>query len=1093
MTGKPNISSVKKIPNRIKSDNFCDNSVLEIRVNPSACPHIKVNILGTDIIALLDSGAGVSGMSSLNLIEAHGFTILTTNVRVCTADDTEHTCLGYVNVPYTLGNETRVVPTLVVPQIKKPLILGMDFWKAFQIRPMITTQERIEDLDLTWTSSMQDKPVINFLRVEKVPTIMENFPISLSFHFVEPTVDEKDIIMKSKPEGDDSLDIPTLDFPEDPEASIDLVETEHELTLDERACLKEALKHFECTSERRLGRTSLIEHEIELITGGNMKELPMYRYSPKIWEKIEVELERWKKLEVVEECTTEFASPLVPVRKANGNIRVCLDSRRINSVTKKDAYPMRNMAEIFHRLKKAKYFSIVDLKDAYFQIPLKENSRNYTAFRTPKGLFRFKVVPFGLKNAPFTMSRLMNLAIGFDLEPNVFIYLDDIVIATENLKEHFRLLKEVATRLRKAGLTISVEKSRFCRKQVRYLGYLLTENGLSIDSAKLEPILNYPRPKTLREVRRLMGLIGFYQKFISRYSHVTSPITDLLKKTKRFKWSDEAEQALGELKSVLTSAPVLANPDYSRPFIIETDASQLAAGAALLQEFDEGKRIIGYYSKKLSSTQRKYSATEKECLAVLLAVENFRHYIEGATFTVITDAKSITWLFSISAANANSRLLRWALRLQSYDFVLQYRKGKENVLADCLSRIESIDVTDQDYKALIDLIIKSPDKYNSFMVSGNRIYKHIEEVGKLKDKRFEWKYYPPITERDQIIQVIHEFAHLGYEKTLSQLKEKYFWPRMAMETKKYCRECLPCKKAKCVNINPTPPMGAQKKYCDHPWQFITLDYVGPFPPSGKGRSTCLLVLTDVFTKFILVQPFRQATATSLVNFLEKSVFLLFGVPEMVLTDNGSQFTSKDFAKLLQHYGVKHWLTPSYHPQVNNTERVNKVITTAIRATLKGNHKHWSDNIQQIANAIRNSIHESTKYSPYFLTFGRNMISNGTEYENMRNTNAQTNTTLSNQEREKLYQEVRNNLAEAYAKQSKYYNLRSNKKAPTYQVGETVLKKNTTLSDKSKDYCAKLGPKYTEAIVKKVLGDSYELTDKHGSNIGIFHANFLKKF
>lgn len=1059
-------------------------------MNPSACPHVKVNILGTEVVALLDSGAGASVMSALDIVKSHGLKILNSNIKVCTADDTQHTCLGYVNIPYTLGTETKVVPTLIVPEIRKPLILGMDFWRAFQIRPMITSQNGIKDLELTWTSSLTEN-TIHYLRIEPGQSSISEETISLSVQLVSPL--EPDEIFTAKPEEDSSLDVPTLDLPDDPEKAIETVETEHALTAEERRKLQKALKHFSCTSSGNLGRTTLIEHEIELVSEGKMRDLPMYRYSPKIWEKIEEELERWKSLKVIEECNSEFASPLVPVKKANGKIRVCLDSRRINSVTRKDAYPMRNMAEIFHRLQKAKYFSIVDLKDAYFQIPLKESSRNFTAFRTPKGLFRFKVVPFGLKNAPFTMNRLMNLAIGFDLEPFVFVYLDDIIIATETLDEHFRLLKEVALRLKKAGLTISVEKSRFCRKQVKYLGYLLTEKGLSIDSAKLEPILNYPRPKTIRDVRRLMGLMGFYQKFIPRYSHLTAPITDLLKKSKKFKWSEDAEKALEGLKSVLTSAPVLANPDYSRPFIIETDASQLAVGAALLQEFDDGKRIIGYYSKKLSSTQRKYAATEKECLAVLMAVENFRHYIEGTTFTVITDCKSITWLFSITAASANSRLLRWALKLQSYDFVLRYRKGKDNILADCLSRIEALKIIDKDYSQIVDDILKSPHDYKNFKVAGNKIYKYVEEPGKLKDKRFDWKYFPPKAERLSLIESVHNTAHLGYEKTLSALKEKYFWPKMSKEVKEYCKSCLACKTSKGINVNPTPTMGSQKKYCDYPWQFLTLDYVGPFPTSGKGRCTCLLVVTDVFSKFIMVQPFRQATASSLVLFLEQTVFLLFGVPEIILTDNGSQFTSKEFASLLRQYGVKHWLTPSYHPQVNNTERVNKVVTTAIRATLRGNHKHWTDNLQQIACAIRNSVHDSTKYSPYFVTFGRNMISNGAEYERMRNSNGIANSALNDNERKELYKTIRKNLAEAYEKQAKYYNLRSNKRAPTYQVGEKVLKKNTVLSNKSKDFCAKLDAKYVVAYVNRVLGDSYELIDEKGNSLGIFHASFLKKF
>ena len=219
------------------------------------------------------------------------------------------------------------------------------------------------------------------------------------------------------------------------------------------------------------------------------------------------------------------------------------------------------------------------------------------------------------------MCRLMDKAIGFDLQPFVFIYLDDIVIATETLEEHFRLLEIVAERLKKAKLTISLEKSRFCKKKVIYLGYLLTEQGVSIDRSKLQPILDYARPKSVKDIRRLMGLAGFYQRFIHNYSQVTTPITDLLRKDKKkFSWSEETEAAFNKLKSVLTSAPILANPDFTKPFAIESDASDNAVGAALVQEQGGETRVIGYFSKKLSCTQRKYSAVEKECLGVLLAV-----------------------------------------------------------------------------------------------------------------------------------------------------------------------------------------------------------------------------------------------------------------------------------------------------------------------------------------------------------------------------------------------------------------------------------------------------------------------------------------
>lgn len=316
---------------------------------------------------------------------------------------------------------------------------------------------------------------------------------------------------------------------------------------------------------------------------------------------------------------------------------------------------------------------------------------------------------------------------------------------------------------------------------------------------------------------------------------------------------------------------------------------------------------------------------------------------------------------------------------------------------------------------------------------------------------------------------------------------------MSSFVKKQCQTCMKCQTSKATNLNTTPPMGDQRKVIEYPWQFLAMDYVGPLPSSGKARSTCLLVVTDLFSKFVMIQPFREATAETLTHFVENSIFLLFGVPEVVLSDNGSQFVSKSFEGLLAKYHVSHWKTPSYHPQVNDSERVNRVITTAIRATIKDNHKEWANNLQQIANAIRNSVHSTTKYTPYFLVFGRNQVSDGREYRRMRDTTSTEDAGLTPQQKDKLLEDVRKNLKAAYLKHSSHYNLRSNANCPTYSVGENVLKKNTVLSDKGKGVSAKLAPKYIPATVKRVVGSHcYDLEGLDGKRLGVFHCKFLKK-
>lgn len=1058
--------------------------VFEFLVIPHKCPHIKVKIVNSEIDALLDSGAEISVLNSLDIVEIYNFKLHKTNITIDTAGKSNHKCIGFVNLPITFNNMTRVLRVYVVSDFTKTLILGVNFWEAFEIVPaMKMVNNRVKIL-----KSSNYGPKVDSLFVDKNAE-NENEEVSLKFSKFAGLVTES-----QSDEEDFSLEIPTLDFQS---MSVEEIETEHVLDECERRNLLDAISNFSFSEDERIGRTQILAHEINLIPGAELKPSPMYRCSPYIQKFVDEEIERMKRMDIIEPCNSEYASPLLPVKKANGKFRVCLDSRRVNEATKNDAYPMPNLHEVLHRLEQAKYFSVIDLKEAYWQIPLSESSRNYTAFRTKNGLYRFKVMPFGLKSAPFTMSKLMNLVIGTELQPNVWVYLDDIIIATKSLKQHLELIKKVANKLKAANLTISLSKSRFCRKSVRYLGYVVTEQGISIDMEKVKPILDYQTPKTVKDIRRLLGLANFYQKFINNYSDITAPISDLLKKDKKkFSWSAEAEKSLGKLKEALISPPILANPDFNKEFIIESDASDLAVGAVLTQIQHNGRRIIAYFSKKLNSTRRKYAAVEKECLAVLWAIEAFRNYIEGTHFRVITDARSLVWLSRVSAEKGSAKLCRWALKLQQYDFTISYRKGRDNITADCLSRsINAVQAKweDFDYKAMIEKIINNPDKYRDFKVVDNKIFKYVNDEAKITDKRFEWKFIPQKEERLALIKKTHDEAHLGFEKTLEKIREKFYWPLLYSEVKRYCDGCITCKKSKSDNINHVPPMGKQK-LATQPWQIIAIDYVGPFPRAKKTGNTCLLVITDIFTKFVIIQPLKEAKAKQLTFFLENMIFLLFGVPEIVLSDNGVQFTSKEFRQMLEKYGVTQWLTPVYFPQVNNTERTNRLITSAIRALIKESQDQWDSDIYKIANAINNATHASSGFSPYFINFGRNQISSGLEYQRLRDTNSELgpNEKEHSERMVKIYEQVRKNLKTAYDKYSKYYNLRSGK-LYNFEEGQKVLRKNHILSDKVKGINAKLAPKFVEAVIKKKVGEfCYLLEDLNGKTVGLYHVSQLKK-
>lgn len=322
---------------------------------------------------------------------------------------------------------------------------------------------------------------------------------------------------------------------------------------------------------------------------------------------------------IVEPSKSGWSSPVVLVRKSDGSYRFCVDYRQLNSVTKRDAYPLPYISNILDRLRDARVLSSVDIKSAYWQVPLAESSKEKTAFTVPnRGLFQFRRMPFGLHNAPATWQRLIDAVLGADLEPNVFVYLDDIIIISKDFPTHVEILEKVFQRLTDANLAINWDKCNLCRAELKYLGYTVNRNGLHVDPGKVDAILNYPTPKKVRDVRKFVGLASWYRRFVPNFSSLIAPLTELLKKNRKWKWTREQEQAMEWIKEKLVSAPILSCPDFNLPFFLQTDASSSGLGAILFQQYADGDRVIAYASRSLTASEKKYSVTEQECLAVFV-------------------------------------------------------------------------------------------------------------------------------------------------------------------------------------------------------------------------------------------------------------------------------------------------------------------------------------------------------------------------------------------------------------------------------------------------------------------------------------------
>jgi RNase H-like domain found in reverse transcriptase/Reverse transcriptase (RNA-dependent DNA polymerase)/Integrase zinc binding domain/Integrase core domain len=979
-------------------------------------PFAHVEIFGTTMKGLLDSGSNVSvlGKNSLNFINKFKLKPTKVSNSIHTVDGTTHRIEGRIDLPFRFGSHKETITTYIIPTLARELVLGMDFWDAFGIRPILCEEVSLPE------SKYEDKTI--------------------------------------------------------------------DLSSDQKKQLTAAINTLPKSSETELNTTNRIEHHIDTGDSQPITQRP-YLVSPAVQEKIYSELDRLLKLGIIEESQSDWSNPLVVVKKANGSTRLCIDARKLNEITIKDEYPLPNINRILAQLRSSKYLSSIDLKDAFFQIPLSQESRHKTAFAVPgHGFYQFARCPFGLSNSPKTMCRLMDRVLGCSMEPFVFTYLDDIIIATSDFDTHIKCILSISERFREAGLSINVGKSKFCQQMLEYLGYVIDSNsGLRMNPEKIAPILNYPTPTKVKEVQRFLGVVGWYQRFIKNYAGITAPISKLTSKEykKKFSWTPEAENAFQKLKSVLVSSDVLSFPDYNLPFQVHTDASDIAVGAVLTQIQDGVERPIAFFSKKLNSAQRNYSTTERECLGVVLAVEKFRPYVEGSRFEIITDHSSLRQMRAFK--NQKSRLFRFSMRLQGYDFSVTHRKGVDNIVPDALSRaIEEIELTNNSFKT---------DKW--YQELRNRIFNDPEQMPKYHaDEQYVYRVLPnnqralvlPVALREVVLRENHDnpkSGHQGVFKTTKRLKAKYYWPTMLKDVKKYVSSCQKCKASKSVHQRMRPPMGSQKS-ASQPWEVISIDLIGPLTRSKSGN-TVILSIVDVFTKFALIFPLKKAEAKPIIKILENFVFLTFNVPRVLISDNGKQFISNDFKNFLNEYHVVHHKTAYYHPQANPVERVNKVIGETVRCYVGRQHDVWDENLAHIGAAIRTSVHFSTGHTPYFLNFGREMILDGRTYE-VKELLGNENR---NSELEKLSQirdQAKENIKKAFDKYSSNYNLRS--KVREFHPGDRVWRKNYCLSDASKKISAKLAPKYISCIIKKRMGNVYEIEDEKGKYKGIFHAKDL---
>jgi hypothetical protein len=683
-----------------------------------------------------------------------------------------------------------------------------------------------------------------------------------------------------------------------------------------------------------LTATTAAEHTIPTptIPKGRAITLKNYRLPEAQQQEIKRQVDQMLEDDIITPSNSGWNFPLLVVPKkldASGKRkwRICIDFRRLNEITIGDSYPLPNIQDILDKLGRARYFSALDCASGYLQVPIAKEDRHKTAFSTANGHFEFKRMPFGLKSAPSTFQRMMNNVLSELIGDRCLVYMDDILIIGETLKEHNSKLRGVFQRLREYNLKIEPDKCEFLKEELNYLGHLVTPEGVRPDENKIKAVVEFPTPKTQKDIKSFLGLAGYYRKFIADFSAIARPLTNLLKKENEWRWTEQEQASFDLLKFKLTNTPLLQYPDFSKPFILTTDASGYAIGAILSQGKLGQDKPVAYASRTLNKAELNYATVEKELLAIVWACKHFRPYLLGRKFQIVTDHKGLTWIFNVK--DPNSRLMRWKLLLEEYDYEIQYRAGIRNCNADSLSRypVQCLNV-------------------------------NIEEI---TDER-----------KRKIIAEMHNCpigGHQGIHRTVERIKLYISWPTLDQDVTQYIKECKTCQLNKETRPNTRLPLTVTDTKTT-PWEKIYLDIVGPLPVTESGMKY-ILTCQDNLSKYFIAVPLQNQTAEEVTNSFVKNIILIYGIPTEIATDQGTNFMSDIFKRICKLFKIEKICTTAYHPESNGAlERTHKTLVNYLRCFCDKRVNNWDEWLPFASFTYNTTPHSVTKYTPYEVLFGR---------------------------------------------------------------------------------------------------------------------------